>query len=266
LDKWMEPAAIGVRGELWIGGDGLARGYLGRGGQTAQSFQPDWLSGKRGARLYRTGDLVRYRANGDLEFLRRTDGQVKLRGFRIELGEIEAALMGHPSVREAVVLAREDEPGQNKLVAYLTYEPGAEELKYGQWRSYLKQQLPDYMLPSVVMKLEHMPLNNNGKLDRRALPAPDRTETDKGFCAPRNSIEEILTGIWCELLFQPQIGIHDNFFELGGHSLFATQMINQVREIFQVDIPLRAVFEEGTVAGLAALIEKEQQAKVISSQ
>ena len=206
--------------------------------------------------MYKTGDLARYLPDGNIEFLGRADHQVKIRGFRIELGEIEAALGQHPAVRQAVVLAREDVPGEKRLVAYVVAEreafPTTTDL-----RRFLKDKLPDHMVPAVFVSLDALPLMPNGKIDRRALPAPDRSrpELDKAFVAPRTPAEEILAEIWARLLDVERIGIHDNFFDLGGHSLLATQLVSRVREAFQVELPLRRLFEVPTVAGLAESIE-----------
>src|ERR1019366_4364403 len=188
------------------------------------------------SRMYKTGDLARYRPDGNIEFLGRADRQVKIRGFRIELGEIEAVLGQHSAVREAVVLAREDAPGEKRLVAYVVADSTADEL-----RRFLKDKLPDHMLPAVVVLLDTLPMLPNGKINRRALPAPDRTrpELDKSFVAPRTPTEELLAEIWAQFLDLERVGIYDNFFDLGGHSLLANQAVSRMREAFQVEIPLR---------------------------
>src|SRR5579859_5531527 len=269
LNSSLHPVPIGVTGELHIGGAGVARGYLNRPELTAERFIPDPFSAVPGARMYKTGDLARYRPDGNIEFLGRADHQVKIRGFRIELGEIEAALGQHPSVREAVVIAREDAPGdpstslriEKRLVAYVVTEreppPTTTDL-----RNFLKEKLPEYMVPSAFVLLDALPLTLNGKIDRRALPSPDRSrpELDKAFMAPRTPTEELLAEIWGKLLGIERVGIHDNFFDLGGHSLLATQLVSRVREAFQVEIPLRRLFEVPTVAGLAESIEATRQA------
>ncbi|HEV2436447.1 MAG TPA: amino acid adenylation domain-containing protein [Verrucomicrobiae bacterium] len=256
LNSFLHPVPIGVPGELYIGGAGVARGYLNRPELTAGKFIPDPFSATPGARMYQTGDLARYRPDGNIEFLGRADHQVKLRGFRIELGEIEAALGQHPAVRQTVVLAREDTPGEKRLVAYVV---AAREplLTTTDLRHFLKAKLPEYMVPAVFVLLEALPLMPNGKIDRRALPSPDRTrpELDKVFVAPRTPTEELMAEIWAELLDLERVGIHDNFFELGGHSLLATQVVSRIRETFQLEIPLRRLFEVPTVAGLAESIE-----------
>jgi acyl carrier protein len=206
-------------------------------------------------RLYRTGDRARYLPDGDIEYLGRSDNQVKIRGFRVELGEIEAALNQHPAVRESVVIAREDVLGDRRLVAYVALrQESAPAL--GELRGFLKQRLPDYMVPSAFVPLQRLPLTPSGKVDRRALPVPDqaRPELGKSFVAPRSPIEEVLAGIWREVLGVEQVGVDDNFFELGGHSLLATQVISRLRHSFQVDMPLRCLFEAPTLADLAVAV------------
>jgi amino acid adenylation domain-containing protein len=252
LDSRLQPVPIGVPGELHIGGVGLARGYRNHPELTAVKFIPNHFSDMPGARLYKTGDLARYLPDGNIEFLGRIDHQVKVRGFRIEPGEIEAVLGRHPGVRESVVLAREDEPGDRRLVAYVVPNTG-EIPKVGELRRFLAEKLPDYMLPSFVVTLDALPLTPSGKVDRRALPAPDgvRPELEETFAAPLTPIEQALAEIWCSLLKLERVGVHDNFFELGGHSLLATQVISRIRNLFQVEIPLRALFEAPTVAGIA---------------
>jgi amino acid adenylation domain-containing protein len=269
LNALLHPVPIGVQGELHIGGAGVARGYLNRPELTAEKFISDPFSAVPGARMYRTGDLARYRTDGNIEFLGRADHQVKVRGFRIELGEIEAALGQHPAVREAVVLAQEaateaasDSFGMEKrLVAYVLAAQEATPTTTD-LRNFLKQKLPEYMLPAVFVLLDALPLMSNGKIDRRALRAPDRSrpELDGAFVAPRGPTEELLAELWAELLGIDIVGVHDNFFDLGGHSLLATQLVSRVRETFQVEIPLRRLFEVPTVAGLAESIEAVRQA------
>lgn len=260
LDRHLQPVPIGVPGELHIGGIGLARGYLNRPSLTDEKFIPNPFSNELGGRLYKTGDLACYRPDGNIEFLGRIDHQVKLRGFRIELGEIEAVLHQHPEVRQAVVIDREDTPGDKRLVAYII--PTSPAL-FADLRNFLKEKLLDYMVPSAFVLLEALPLTANGKLDRRALPAPDRTLLDlEGRNAvPRTPIEEILVGTWAKVLSLKSVGIHDNFFELGGHSLLATQVISQIRAVFQVELPLRSLFESPTPAALAQKIESTSGAE-----
>ncbi len=256
LGRDLEPVPLGVAGELYAAGEGLARGYLGRPDLTAERFVPSPLPVFPGERLYRTGDLARRLPSGEIEFLGRLDNQVKLRGFRIELGEIEAALCGHPAVRQAAVLAREDRPGDRRLVAYIEVEgqtPSTPEL-----RAFLARKLPDYMVPAAVVTLETLPLTSNGKVDRRALSAVELGLLESLSTvgdAPRDEIEELLAGIWCHVLGVEAVGVHDDFFELGGHSLLATRVVSRVREVFGIELPLRALFEAPTLAGLAARID-----------
>jgi acyl-coenzyme A synthetase/AMP-(fatty) acid ligase len=255
LDSRLEPVPVGVSGELHIGGIGLARGYLNRPELTAEKFIPDPFSQAPEARLYKTGDLARYRPDGAIEYLGRLDFQVKLRGFRIELGEIETVLKLHPSVREAVVVAREDAPGDRRLVAYVA--PASASAPASELREYLTTRLPSYMVPSAFVFLDAFPLTPNGKLNRKALPEPEgrSQEPDGSYVAPRTPVEEALAGIWCQVLNLKQLGIHDNFFELGGHSLLAIQVISRVRNVSQLEITLGAFFETPTIAGLAGQIE-----------
>ncbi len=248
LDASLAPVPVGVPGELFVGGAQVARGYLGRPGLTAERFIPDPFH--RG-RMYRTGDRVRWLADGTLEFLGRTDDQVKLRGFRIEPGEIEAALRTHAAVREAVVMVREDAPGDPRLVAYVAASPAPSE---GELRVHVKSGLPEYMVPSAFVLLDALPLTPNGKVDRRALPAPDPDSGRESYVAPRTQVEEVVCGIWAEVLRAERVGVNDQFFEVGGHSLLATQLLGRVRETFFVDLPLRAFFDAPTVAGLAAAL------------
>jgi amino acid adenylation domain-containing protein len=262
VNSTLEPAPVGVAGELLVGGDGVGRGYLGEAKLTAERFIPDPFSGEAGGRLYRTGDLVKYLADGRVEFLGRLDEQVKVRGHRIELGEIESALLRHESVREAVVVVREDAPGDRRLVAYLS---GAGEAPpvVSELRSFLKETLPEYMVPAAFVVLDSLPLTANGKVDKKALPAPDASgaELTEGYVAPRNATEETLAGIWSQVLGVERVGAEDNFFELGGHSLLATQLMSRVLLEFGVQVGLRSFFEEPTVAGLALAVVQEQAAQ-----
>ena len=252
LDAGFAPCPVGVPGDLLIGGDCLCVGYARQPDLTAQAFLPDPFSGRPGARLYRTGDRARYRADGNLEFLGRLDQQVKVRGFRIELGEVEVVLGSHPGVRDCVVLVREDMPGERRLVAYSVGTggrlPRAEEL-----RLHLQSRLPEFMIPSAFVALDELPLTANGKLDRQALPAPD-TAGREGYAAPSDPVEELLAGIWAEVLGLERVGIHDNFFDLGGHSLLATQVASRMRNALQLELPLRQLFETPTIAGLARAV------------
>jgi amino acid adenylation domain-containing protein len=259
LDAQLEPAPIGSPGELYIGGNGLARGYLARPELTAGFFVPNPFSQCAGARLYRTGDRVRHLPNGNIEYLGRSDHQLKIRGYRIEMGEIEIALNEHEQVREAAVSVWEDAPGERRLVAYVAGKVGrtatANEL-----RRYLRGRLPEYMVPSAFVMLEALPLMPNGKLDRRALPAPEKQSSDssENYVAPRTPAEEKLAGIWASALGLERVGIHDNFFDLGGHSLLAIRLISRIRESFQVEIFLPSLFDRPTVAELAEQIETVQ--------
>src|SRR5262245_12217195 len=258
LDAYHNPVPIGVVGEIYIGGDGVARGYLNRPELTAERFISHSFDGKPEQRLYKTGDLARYLPDGNIEFIGRAHNQVKVRGYRIELGEIEAVLSRHPGVLEAVVVAREDAPDR-RLVVYVVYRQGVD-ISMNELRSFLKQKLPVYMIPSVFVVLDALPLSPNGKVDRKALPAPDqsRPELEQGYQAPRTPMEERLAEIWREVLKLERIGIHDNFFDLGGHSLLATQVISCVRAAFQTEVALRTLFEKPTVAELANAILAQQ--------
>ncbi|WP_164003080.1 non-ribosomal peptide synthetase, partial [Pyxidicoccus caerfyrddinensis] len=253
LDERMQPVPTGVPGELFIGGAGVARGYLGRPELTAEKFVPDAFGGTEGARLYRTGDKARWLAHGELEYLGRIDFQVKLRGLRIELGEIETALEEVAGVRRAVVLAREDVPGNRRLVAYVV---GGAEASEDVLREALAARLPQYMVPSAFVALETMPLTSNGKVDRRALPAPESSASASEYVAPRTPTEEILASLWAGLLRVEKVSAEDDFFALGGHSLLATQVVSRVRSALGVELPLRALFEAPTLAGLARRVEQ----------
>jgi amino acid adenylation domain-containing protein len=255
LDKQMNPVGVGTPGELYIGGDGMARGYLNRPALTAERFVVNPFS-ENGERLYQTGDLVRHLPDGEIEFLGRTDFQVKIRGFRIEIGEIEAVLCQHPAVQEVVVLALENGYGGKRLVAYIV--PTRDDIPAtGELRGYLREKLPDYMIPSAFVMLGEMPLTPNGKVNRQALPAPDslRYGIENVFVAPRTPVEGMLADILSDVLGVERIGIYDSFFELGGHSLLATQVISRLREALQLEIPLRVFFDEPTVAGLAQAVD-----------
>jgi amino acid adenylation domain-containing protein len=261
LDADLQPVPIGIAGELYIGGDGLAREYLNRPELTAERFIANPFSSKPEARLYQTGDLGRYLPDGNIEFLGRIDNQVKIRGFRIELGEIEAVLSQHPAVEETVVIATEDIPGDKNLVAYIV--PNQEQIQTQEaqslvslLREFLKEKLPEYMVPRAYVVIESLPLTPNGKVDRRALPAPDTLIFDKqNYLAPRTHVEEALVEIWAKVLGKEQVGINDNFFELGGHSLLATQLVSRIRDAFQIDLSVRNLFEAPTVGQLARYVE-----------
>ncbi len=260
LNPHLQPVPVGVAGELLIGGVSLARGYLNRPDLTAERFVPNPFSEKPGERLYRTGDLVRYLPDGNIEFLGRIDHQVKVRGFRIELGEIEATLVEHPSVRDAAVLAREDVPGDVRLAAYVVAKPDTP-INSGDLRSYLRERLPDYMVPSHFIMLDTMPLTPSNKVDRQALPAPDQSRPDlqSEYIAPRNEVEQKLAEICGALLNLKKVGVFDSFFDLGGHSLLATQFISRLRTTFEVELPLRSLFEKPTIAELAEEIARTKE-------
>ncbi|MCS6845083.1 MAG: AMP-binding protein, partial [Caldilineales bacterium] len=302
VDEQMQPVPVGVPGELLIGGAGVALGYLNRPELTAERFLPDPFSvisdqlsvishqsddGDNrlpitdhpspftvhrspttaprsplpAPRLYKTGDLVRWLPDGNLEFLGRADDQVKIRGFRVEPGEVEAALAASPEVKEAVVVTREATGGGKQLVAYVVPQPGAT-VTPDHLRRHLRQRLPDFMVPAAFVVLEALPLTATGKINRRALPAPEPevAAPDKGYHAPRSPVEEMLAEIWARVLNRPRVGIHEDFFEIGGHSLLATQVVSRVREAFGVELPLQALFDAPTVAGLAQRIQAARAA------
>jgi len=255
LDARMQPVPVGVAGELYIGGVQVGRGYVGRPELTAERFVPDPFSPTPGARLYKTGDLARHLADGAIEYLGRLDYQVKIRGQRIELGEIEATLDQHAGVGQSVVLAREDAPGDQRLVAYVVpreQAPSSAELK-----EHLLRTLPQYMVPSAFVFLETLPLTSSGKVDRKALPAPDSDRQLKdAYVAPRTDCELNLAGIWQQILRIEKVGVDDNFFDLGGHSLAAPRIISRLRTASGFSLPLRDLFEHPTVAGLAEVIDR----------
>ena len=262
LDANLQPVPVGMAGELYVSGIQLARGYLNRPALSAERFVADPFGGT-GNRMYRTGDLARWRADGVVEYLGRADEQLKIRGFRIEPGEIEAALLNHPGVTQAVVVVRDEEPADKRLVGYLVPATGtgAHSLNRAELRSYLARTLPDYMVPAAFVFLERLPLTANGKLDRKALPAPDFGVAKGAWRMPRSMQEEILCSLFSELLRVSRIGIEDNFFELGGHSLLATQLISRIRAILGVELAIRSVFEAPTVAGLAECLQQSQTAR-----
>ena len=253
LDSRFQPLPIGVAGELYIAGDGLARGYLNRPDLTADKFIPNPF-GPAGTRMYASGDLARYLPDGNIEYLGRIDHQVKIRGFRIELGEIEAALCALPQVRENVVIAREDAAGDKRMVAYLVRHEAMAQPDTAELRAWLLQSLPDYMVPAHFVFLERLPLTVNGKIDRKALPAPDLLPNEAGYVAPRNLTEKRIAAIFSDMLAVEQVGVHDNFFELGGHSLLAMRLVGSLSTAFGCRISVRTIFDFPTVASLADAI------------
>src|SRR6185312_1457222 len=257
LDQWQRPVAVGVRGELYIGGAGLGRGYWGRAELTAERFVPHPYSGRGGERLYRTGDEGRYLEDGAIEYLGRRDQQVKLRGYRIELGEIEAVLESHGGVREAVVQVREEQLVGYVVAAEAERWTGSEREAGAELRSYLQERLPEYLVPQRWVVLEQLPLTRNGKVDREAMPAPTARRVIDWEEAEATPVEELVAGIWSEVLKLAAVGGNENFFELGGHSLLATQVVSRVREVFGVEVGLRSLFEAPTVRGLSRSIEEE---------
>jgi amino acid adenylation domain-containing protein len=254
VDRDRNPVPLGVGGELVIGGPGLARGYLNQPGLTAEKFIPNSFD-REGSRLYRTGDLCRWLPDGNLQFLGRADHQVRVRGYRVELGEIEAVLAQHPAVKQAVVLSREDVPGARRLVGYLVLDSDSDGLS-SELRSYLRSKLPDYMVPPTFVTLPSLPLTPSGKVDRKRLPAPHgvRPDLPEAYSEPRTAVEAELARIWSAVLQVERVGVHDNFFELGGHSLLATTIVSRVRAAFQVEIPLRLMFESPTIREMARAI------------
>jgi amino acid adenylation domain-containing protein len=261
LDGKGEVAPLGVAGELYIGGDGLARGYLGRAELTAERFVPDALSGEAGARLYRTGDVVRYLRDGEVAYVGRVDEQVKVRGYRMELGEVEAALGAHEMVREALVVVREDVPGNQQLVAYVVLSGEEQRTMAGELRAFLKERLPDYMIPSLFVRLSELPLTTHGKVDRQALPAPDLAHVASAatYVAPRDVLEHQLSLIWQELLGLPEISVTADFFELGGHSLLAIRLLALIQRELGRKLPLVTLFQATTIASLADVLREQAE-------
>ncbi|WP_277758203.1 non-ribosomal peptide synthase/polyketide synthase [Pseudomonas sp. A34-9] len=257
LDEQQRPVPMGVMGELYVGGAGVARGYLNRADLTAERFLRDPFSTTANARMYRTGDLARWREDGTLDYLGRNDDQVKIRGMRIELGEIETRLNQLPGVKEAVLLAREDEPGQPRLVAYFTEQVEAEPLVVGELRAQLLTQLPDYMVPAAFVRLEALPLTANGKVDRKALPKPDLVALPtREYVAPQGEQEIALAQIWAEVLQVGQVGRHDHFFELGGHSLLAMRMVSLIRQRLGVELALSDLFADAQLSAVAEVLNR----------
>ncbi len=254
LDEALQPVPVGVPGELYIGGMGVAQGYINRPDLTAERFILNPFQQKLDEKMYRTGDLCRWLADGSIEYIRRIDYQVKIRGFRVELGEIELALKKHPWIKDVVVIVREDQPNEKRLVAYwipknFEFLPSMTELRVN-----LKQNLPEYMIPSAFVMLEDFPLTPNGKLDRKALPMPEQPLSTQGYVAPRTNTEQALAKIWCDVLKLKQVGIHDNFFELGGYSILATQLMVRVHKTIDKDCPLNIIFKAPTIAEFAKML------------
>jgi len=264
LDAHLQPAPIGVPGDLYIGGEGLARGYLNRPELTTEKFISDPFSDKPEARLYKTGDLAKYRADGQIQYLGRSDNQIKIRGFRVELGEIEAVLAQHPAIREIVVIVREDTPGDKRLVGYPILHQEQDEPTTSELRDFAREELPEYMIPGAFVFLNEYPLTPNKKIDRKALPAPDqnRPELTHQYVAPRDELEEGVTRIFASVLKLERVGIYDNFFDLGGHSLLATQVVSHIRQDLHVELPLRSLFEAPSPAGLASVIIRKRVEQV----
>jgi acyl-CoA synthetase (AMP-forming)/AMP-acid ligase II/acyl carrier protein len=255
LDPHGQPVPVGVAGELYIGGPGLARGYLKRPQLTDEKFVRHPFSRNPEARLYRTGDLVRWLPDGKLDFLGRIDDQVKIRGYRIELGEIESVLNRHPQLKQASVLAWEERPGERRLVAYVVPADG-QEISGRDLHLYLVQKLPEYMVPTLFVPIEQLPLSPNGKVNRQKLPLPGAGWYAGEYLPPRDRTEQVLANIWEELLKLERVGVHDDFFDLGGHSLIATRMVSKIQREFGVTLPLQSIFEAPTIAGLADLIRR----------
>jgi acyl carrier protein len=250
---------VGVAGEIYIGGEGIARGYLNRAELTAERFIPNLFSLEAGARLYRTGDIARYLPDGNIEFLGRVDHQVKLRGFRVELGEIEAVLNQHPQVKECVVIHRKEVPEKNQLVAYVVYKQ--EEVTVTQLRLFLEERLPLYLVPTSFVTIDAMPLSPNGKIDRRSLPLQDlfRPELDVNYVMPQTEIERAIADVWQKVLALEKIGIHDNFFEIGGHSLLMIQVNSQLRQLFDCDLSIVEMFRYPTINSLSEYLNKSDR-------
>jgi acyl carrier protein len=258
LDQYLQPLPIGVIGEMYIGGDGVAREYINRPELTAKKFIPNPF-GK--GKLYKTGDLARYLADRNIEFLGRIDNQVKIRGFRVELGEIEAHLNQHPDVKETVVIVKDKLQIDKYLVAYFTVN--RKQLKVKELRTFLSKKLPNHMIPSAFVTLDQFPLTPNGKIDRKALPEPDFQENKpEEFIAPRNEIEMEIAQIWQQILKIENISINDNFFELGGHSLLATQVISRIKTNFKVELPLKYLFEFPTISELSDRLSSDSPFEV----
>jgi acyl carrier protein len=259
LDKRLQPVPVGVSGELYVGGAGLGRGYLNRPELTSERFIPDPFSEAPGARLYKSGDVVRFLPNGDLEYLGRADQQVQIRGFRVEMGEIESVLRDHKTISQVVVLVREVQPGDQRLVAYFVPTPG-HSVSISGLRRHIRTMLPEYMIPQYFIELKEIPLTPNGKVDRRALPEPkaDR-QTEESYVEPRSEVEKRIASIWEGLLNIKNVGAHDNFFELGGHSLLLVRMQDSLRKSFGKELPMVEMFRHPTIAALAGFLTQREE-------
>ena len=260
LNSELQPVPVGYPGELFIGGDGLAKGYFNLPEMTSEKFLPDPFSPKPGARMYRTGDLVQQTGNGKLEFLNRVDSQVKIRGFRIELGEIESALSQYPSMNDNVVIVREDTPGDKRLIAYIVKKEN-QNTDIAQLRQYMKTKVPDYMVPSAFVFIDQFPLTPNGKIDRKVLPAPFEAEENstKEYIEPQTEIEKKLAAIWSEVLKLNRIGIDENFFEIGGHSMIAVTLMIKIEKELGIRLPLAILFDYSNIRDMALFIEKKNE-------
>ena len=254
LDEDMNPVPVGVTGELYAGGDGVARGYWSRPELTAERFVPDPFSDEKGARLYKTGDLACYRADGVIEFLGRRDNQVKIAGNRIELGEIEAALRAHPAVQSGVVIVREDVPGEKKLVAYLVPSNGALQSS-SEMRSYLQERLPNFMVPAAFVPMVSLPLSPNGKVDRQLLPAPEAPSAGASILSAKSELESMIAEIWKKVLRLQQVGMDDNFFDAGGDSLQLIAVHAELSKLFSIEVTITDLFEYSTISTLAKHLE-----------
>jgi amino acid adenylation domain-containing protein len=257
INEWMELAGVGEAGELYIGGSGVGRGYLGGAGQTAERYVPDPYSERGGERLYRTGDVARYRPDGEIEFLGRVDNQIKFHGHRVELNEIRFALNRHQQVKDSSIVVTKDKNGNDVIMAYYV---SRQEIEHAQLREFLMGSVIEETIPNIFVHLKKLPLTLNGKINYQALPTLEeaRRNMKRNIVAPRTPTEETLVGIWSQALGVEAVSVNDNFFELGGHSLLATRVITRIREYFNVELPLRIMFEEPTVAGLALAVTQMQ--------
>jgi acyl carrier protein len=253
LDAYLQPVPVGVHGEIYVGGAGLARGYLNRDDLTAERFIPSPF--RQGEVLFKTGDLGRYLPDGSIEYLGRRDHQVKIRGFRVELGEIESRIKEAEAVGNCVVVLREDRPGDSRLVAYYVEREG-QSVEISDMRRHLQANLPEYMVPQHFVELESIPLTPNGKVDRKALPKPETDgASEQGYVAPRSETEQKIAAVWQEVLNREKVGVHDDFFELGGHSLLATQVMSRVNRLFNIQLPLLRFLEAKTIENLSEVID-----------